>query len=151
VEVIVLIGLPGSGKSTWASNYPCTGKKVVLASDDDLIEPTTGVYWWTRERVDQAHKNVMLQFIDHLQAEDVDLVILDNTNTRLEFVAPYLFVASAFEVKVRLIHIKHDVRDSLARNRHGVNSGRHADMERNLTYMLEHWPEDFQPIEVVEI
>jgi broad-specificity NMP kinase len=39
---ILLTGLPGVGKSTWAKAYPCSGVKVVLCPDNFLM--VDGVY-----------------------------------------------------------------------------------------------------------
>jgi len=149
MDVILLTGLPGSGKSTWAAAYPCSGKKLILCPDDYLM--MGGVYKWGPESVSESHRKCMRQFVEHVWHGDLDLLILDSTNTRTEFLSPYIGVAQAFNHNTRVVLIKHDPIDSWKRNTHNVPENRHIGMEQNLHYMMKHWSRRYPSIEVIEV
>lgn len=149
MDVILLTGLPGSGKSTWAAAYPCSGVKLILCPDDNLV--TNGVYEWSPEAVNESHRKCLRQFVEHAWHGDLDLLILDSTNTRTEFLSPYIGVAQAFNHNVRVVLIKHDPVDSWRRNIHNVDERRHVGMEQNLHYMMKHWSRRYPAIETIEV
>jgi predicted kinase len=149
MEIILLIGLPGCGKSTWAKEYPCSGSKLVLCPDNYLM--VDGVYTWSPEANTQAHHQCMKEFVQRVWYGDVDLLILDSTNTRTEFISPYIEVAQSFGYKVRIVLIKHDPEDSWKRNIHNIDEKRHIGMENNLRFMLKNWSQRYPHIEIVRV
>ncbi len=149
MDVILLTGLPGSGKSTWAAAYPCSGAKLILCPDDHLM--VDGVYKWSPGAVSESHRKCMRQFVEHVWHGDLDLLILDSTNTRTEFLSPYIGVAQAFNHNVRVVLIKHNSIDSWKRNTHNVPEDRHIGMEQNLHYMMKYWSRRYPEIEIIEV
>lgn len=149
MEIIILTGLPGVGKSTWANAYPCSGVKVVLCPDDYLL--VDGVYTWSRETNTKAHHQCMKEFTKQVWFGNFDLLILDSTNTRTEYITPYMEIGQAFGYDVRVVLIKHDPVESWKRNIHNIDERRHIGMEKNLSFMLKHWSPRYPRIEIVEV
>jgi hypothetical protein len=139
----------GCGKSTWAAAYPCSGVKVVLCADDYLM--VDGVYDWSPEKLSRAHHQCMKRFVESVFYDDADLLIVDGTHTRTEFLTPYIEVGRSFGHNVRVMYIKHDPIDSWKRNTHNVDENKHINMEKNLHFMLKHWSQRLPRIEVVEV
>lgn len=101
-KVIVLVGVSGIGKSTYAEKLKAeaesAGKRVVIVSADTYpgLYPSPGVIDPTK--LPAAHAACMRQFVGLIVSmKPIDLVIVDNTNTTLVEVAPYMGVAKAYE------------------------------------------------------
>ena len=115
-------GISGSGKSTVARQMAAQfeaqgGRAVVLSTDDYLM--IGNEYVWNHERVCGAHSRCFRAFIESLQA-GIGLVIVDNTNTRVEFASPYMFAALAFGYSARIVRVECDPIIAASRNVHGV-------------------------------
>lgn len=84
-KVIMLIGLPGSGKSTWRSQFVASNPDAVVISSDDLIEEYGKAH---NQTYSEAWKNVDMKAIDkeirdrYKKAieENKKIVIVDRTN-----------------------------------------------------------------------
>lgn len=88
-------GVPGSGKSTSAKNIAKLsgqyGLKVEICSADDY-HMVNDKYDWKPENVGKAHKSCQDKFLKALK-DDVNFVIVDNTNVREKDVQIYLDMA----------------------------------------------------------
>lgn len=115
MELTIMRGLSGSGKSTWA-NYLAQG--IICSADDfrGLYEPAfdpkklSAAHAWCRAKFDQAIRNRMS-------------IVLDNTNTMRWEWLPYAEAARAagYLVKFAVIYDGGFTDEELAvRNRHGV-------------------------------
>ena len=134
-KVVILSGVSGSGKSTtarklWNELEPGTYCRVVSADDFFMVE---GVYKFDPTKLSEAHGKCFRDFIAELQPNAVgkynhDLVVVDNTNTTSEEIAPYILGAQAFgwevEILTSLPHPTTNWADyyamCAARNAHGV-------------------------------
>ena len=114
--MIILRGIPGSGKSTlvrerWPSAYVC--------STDHFFDKD-GEYKFDVTKLGEAHGSCMRRFIEGVQAGIVGEVVVDNTNTGLAEIAPYVAVAQAYGRDVSIVQIEADVETCIARGTHGV-------------------------------
>lgn len=78
MTLIVLIGLPGSGKSTWAEAQQKTAQHTYVSPDADLY--TEGVYRWSTERAEAAWRNAYQRCGEALMSAEKS-VIFDATFT----------------------------------------------------------------------
>lgn len=98
-------GLPGSGKSTRALKLFEAAKdkneSVMIVSADDYFTKPDGSYEFKANRLGEAHAKCLRDFIDALYA-GFELVIVDNTNIRLEEFETYLQVATLAGAKIEI-------------------------------------------------
>jgi predicted kinase len=114
MKAVILRGLPGAGKSTWAKkNAP---KAVVCSADDFFMRD--GAYIFNPYLLPRAHGACLRKFVDCVQLSE-ELVVVDNTNIYVCHLAPYISLAEAYgyEVEVRTLDI--DTGTSFSRNIHG--------------------------------
>lgn len=89
-RLVLIRGLPGSGKSTYAKNY--FGGHIHLEADMYFIQPD-GSYDWTADKLGKAH-NWCLETAKIMLNNGYDVVV-SNTFTTLKELNPYIEVASS--------------------------------------------------------
>ena len=112
VKLVVLMrGLPGSGKSSVAKllQQLVTGSIIVSADH----------YFTDTEHLLQAHWACRRAFSSALRA-GAPLVVVDNTNTRLVEMRPYVDEARASGYETCVFELDCDLETSVARNVHQV-------------------------------
>jgi predicted kinase len=112
-KVIILRGIPGSGKSTISSKY-----NGVICSADHFFEKS-GTYIFDREKLGEAHLECMKKFINLCISGEKNIIV-DNTNHQLVDLVPYLSVAKCFDYEVEIIRTKCSVETAFKRQKHGV-------------------------------
>lgn len=85
--LILMRGVPGSGKSTLAKQL--VGEFGVIFSTDDFFTAPSGEYGWHAHLIGTAHKWNQNRAGNALDC-GVSLAIIDNTNTTLKELKPYL-------------------------------------------------------------
>ncbi len=159
-QVKILSGCSGSGKSTLCRSLQAachvqnpTYSTIVSADDFFMVENQDDdskppAYQFNASKLGEAHASCFKKFIlamqkvhtfTHTDGEVVhlpnNLIIVDNTNTTVAEIAPYVLAASAFGYEHEILTIVHPndykYRDSdrdwkyaqqcAARNTHGVN------------------------------
>jgi predicted ABC-type ATPase len=142
-QVKILSGVSGSGKSTYAKQLQAmfhvqnpTFSVVVSADDFFMVD---GEYRFNPAKLSEAHASCFRSFIEAMQEVHThtycdnsfvnlpnDLVIVDNTNTTTDEIAPYVLGALAFGYEPEIITITtanlYDLSVVAARNKHGVPS-----------------------------
>lgn len=123
-KVIILRGLPGSGKSTLgkqlASEIQKAGNSVEIVSADKFFyELGGGEYKFDPSKIGNAHSSCFRKFIEALQS-GVNLIVVDNTNTSGIEISPYKLAADAFDYEVEIRQVESDPEESFKRNLHGV-------------------------------
>ncbi len=118
-RVVILQGVSGSGKSTWTRAQ--TERHTVFSVDEIFFQPD-GSYVWDEARLSEGHRLCLRRFAEHLSAHERGLipgpetVIVDNTNTRALFMAPYVALARAFDLPVEIISFRAPADVCFARN-----------------------------------
>lgn len=116
MNVIIMQGLPGSGKSTFAKE----AGGLVVSADDFFVELGRGTYTFDAARLSEAHGQCFRRFIAAVAVQKTPLVIVDNTNTTPMEISPYYLAAQAFGYDAEIVRVECPTYVAAARNTHGV-------------------------------
>lgn len=152
MKIRILMGLPGSGKSTWIKNN--TYGYVTVCSTDHFHTSELGYNHPGRdaERTKQAHGYNLRKFISAIQEyvntpstciqPPSQFLVVDNTNTTQYELGPYLAVVNAYGLnsclEVHYLRVTPEV--SKVRNVHRVPHEVVDLMASNLENLLANWP-----------
>lgn len=144
MEVIIMRGLPGSGKSTWVQNYcraatPAT-YPLICSADEYFMK--TKVYEFNPVLIGDAHDFCFQKFLNGLVYKPAyDVIIVDNTNTRAWEISPYYRHAELLKIPVRIVWVEADFETCVRRNTHGVPTATIRKMLLNLLMdeLPPHW------------
>lgn len=142
-QVVIMRGVPGSGKSTMAAkilehSIKTYGSAIVCSNDDYPGYYPEGVYAWTRERAKEARKWCQEKFEQAIK-DGVAVVIVDNCHLTEKSYSFYKQAAEAagyevsfnvFQPEARLEYAK----ACAARNKHGVDLGMIINMMKSWEY-----------------
>lgn len=115
MKVLILSGIPGSGKSTAAAGEA----GAVVCSADDYFTNASGEYHFDPRKLSDAHAACLRKFLRAVLSEE-ELIIVDNTNTTAIEIAPYVAIAAAHGAEVEVRTYRCDPEVGAKRNRHGV-------------------------------
>lgn len=131
-RILIMRGLPGAGKSTWARrNHP----DARIYSADSFFLDEDGEYRFDGERISEAHAWCLRGFAEilpSLEGGSPEVVIVDNTAIRAWEISPYYNLARAYGHEVRIVHVSCDTPTAHERNIHGVPLERIEKMDRDL-------------------
>ena len=128
-QVIVLQGISGSGKSTFGRKLATEAKGTTCVVSADHYFEITGTYRFDPKLLGEAHGACFKAFLEALEAR-VSLIVVDNTNTRIEEVSPYflgvqmanLGLISEEQYAIKIVQVSCDVSVAARRNVHNVSS-----------------------------
>lgn len=136
----ILRGISGSGKSTLADKLADESENTcVICSADDYFM-SRGEYKFDPSKLSEAHLACFRNTRSNLE-HGWD-VIVDNTNTSLWEVSPYLMLGQDCQAEVRIIRVECDCETAAARNVHGVPANVVAMMADRMEKALPFWPKE---------
>jgi predicted kinase len=141
--IYILRGLPGSGKSTFAK----TMDNAFVVSADDYHVGSDGVYRFDPKRAGYAHNECLSLYITALTNGSnwaTTPVIVDNTNTTLVELAPYVRIAEALDLEYVIRYFVCPLEVAAKRQTHGVPLTTMLAMQRNLLTEIvpAHWKQE---------
>lgn len=132
--LILMRGCPGSGKTTLAEKIYSSLEKCktgVILSTDNYFNMNGSHYRYDSTKLPGAHAWNKSQAYTAM-TENIDLIIIDNTNVTKWEMAPYVKLAYEKHYKVELVepntHWKFKARKLVEYNIHGVNLSKIQDM-----------------------
>lgn len=137
-KVIILRGISGSGKSTYTRKHHPDA--LVCSADDFFIDERTGMYVFSPAKLGEAHQWCLRKFLTGLQS-GVQEIVVDNTNTQLWEMSPYVQLASALGYEVLIVRMDTPVAVAAARNEHGVPQKAVQGMADRFQKVLPFWKE----------
>lgn len=108
-ELILLRGLPGSGKSTLTKVLSENDKYPILSIDSYFTDPATGKYTFEFEKNHLAYKQCEEQTLKKMQ-EGSEKIFVDNTFTLEWEMEPYFKLAASYNYRLFVLTVE---------NRHG--------------------------------
>jgi len=134
-NVVVLRGLPGSGKSTAvqaltvAVNEGGCREVKTFSSDKFFTDPATGEYKFDPLKLNMAHGRCLRDYDSTLfNGQSSSLLIVDNTNLSAVEAAPYLALANAFGRCPAVLTLRVNPYEAFKRCVHGVPGDKFAGM-----------------------
>lgn len=142
MKVIILRGISGCGKSTWAKQHALTDT-VVVSADHFFIQPD-GSYAFDQSKLNEAHIVCFRNFLDAIETKALTIIV-DNTNIhRWEF-QPYLIAAQARGYEVKLLTFRCDPEVAIARQQR-CSPSRVRTMAWNLKQQERFFPSELKQI-----
>lgn len=138
--VVILRGIPGSGKTTLADDIAT--KFCILHCSADTYRLVDGQYIYRPEDNSKAHALCMRAYIEGVQSyKDRDAVIVvDNTNINLIEMTPYLAVANVYGWDVVIVTLMTPPSIAEPRNLHNVPPRKVQSMYDRLLETNNHIP-----------
>lgn len=122
-RVVIMRGVPGSGKSHRARQICEREGGIIVSADHFFEDPDTGEYNFNPRLIGQAHAECMSRFLALLQLGE-PTIIVDNTNTQRWEWKNYETAAQLKDYSVQFVELPciglDDVERFAARNTHGV-------------------------------
>jgi predicted kinase len=110
-NVVILIGVPGSGKSFLAESMSNQALKsnlsVSICSSDTYMVNENGEYDFNYKKLKYVHEECFKRFSQSLR-EGINLVICDNTNILISKRRPYKELARKMGYLIQEIYIQSD-------------------------------------------
>lgn len=148
--VFVLRGMPGSGKTSFAKAQP---NSVIVSASDYFrfprgtvprVEGPLGEHDYDHAESRHSHDYSLREFIRAVHRRDGKNIVVDNTNVNAVSVAPYISIARAYGLSVRIIEFVADVDECHARQERDVAKDVLFRMRNELQMPLPRfwpWPE----------
>jgi predicted kinase len=115
--LILLRGLPGSGKTTLANVLSENGKYPIVSIDDYFVNPETGEYKFDFSKNHLAYKNCESLTKKYMEAK-TEKIFVDNTFTLEWEMEPYFKLAAEqhYKLFVATVENRHS-----GKNTHGIS------------------------------
>lgn len=140
----ILIGPSGAGKSTFAASK-LPQDTVVCSADDHFMRHDK--YEFDPSQLTNAHGACLRKYLN--AAKLAQHLCVDNTNTTIAEVAPYIAVAQAYAYDIKAIFFDTPWRECAERNTKGVDAGLVMRMRYQAESMIRNWPPFWPKIGVI--
>lgn len=138
MTVTIMMGVPGSGKTTWVEKE--RPEAIVCSADKYFTDPENGNYVFDPRKLGAAHRSCMRKFLKTLYGQPEMSIVVDNTNTKVREIAPYIVAAEAYCRRVEVFYMLVDPRTASERCIHNVPFGTICTMQERMTKTLYEWP-----------
>ena len=122
-ELVIMRGLPGSGKSTTVKRLIENQPSFVVCSADHFFTGSDGVYRFDPTLLREAHAQCLNAAVTAMLG-GVALVVIDNTNIKKQYFSVYLEQAEKHKYAVKMCQPDtpwaFDPQECFKRNKHGV-------------------------------
>lgn len=138
MQVLILRGIPGSGKSTFQKNEWSHAR--VCSADSYFMKD--GKYEFDAKRLKDAHGSCLRNFIDivSMYSGSAPDMVVDNTNISIYEIAPYIAIAQAYGWEHQIITLICDPQVAAKRCVHGVPAEKVKSMELSLVDEMKRFP-----------
>ena len=119
-SIILLRGLPGSGKTTLAKTLSENGKYPVLSIDSYFTDEKTGEYIFEFDKNHLAYKSCENKAEDALK-KGLEKIFIDNAFTLEWEMEPYFKLASTYDYTIFIVTVE---------NRHKGQNSHHVSQEQ---------------------
>ena len=136
MNIVILQGVSGAGKSTYASRLLGESPDGAIVSANDYFV-VGGRYQFDPARLGEAHAACLRKFMI-LTAMRISPIIVDNTNARVDEIAPYYAIGEACGYRVEIVRVECDPRAAAARGLHGVSAQKN--LRVHSTMMRQDYP-----------
>jgi predicted kinase len=150
MQVIIMRGIGGAGKSTWANDFSHKAflrneSCWILSADNYFIKD--GKYTFDPRKLPDAHALCLKEFMDYTNPDGVlvdvvDYLIVDNTNISLWEMSPYIAIANVHKHPVRIVRVECPQEIAAERNVHGVPQKAIQSMASRMEKALPFWPKE---------
>ena len=109
-KVMILRGLPGSGKDTFIKALAKTDDLKIVTCSADHYFMETGEYEFNPDGLTAAHEQCFRRFVTLCQGvcypdNDLDIIAVSNTNAMLFEIAPYLTYARYERLPIEIVEV----------------------------------------------
>lgn len=119
VKIILLVGPPNSGKTTWTKDFMSKNKDYVKVSRDDIRQSLFGS-WVVSRHMENVITEIQNQIIETLIKNNVSL-ILDNTHCKMKYIQEVIdnfgtncdIIFKVFDVDEHTLHARNEYRGKI--------------------------------------